>query len=262
MREAPLFSASGAREASFTLPQPFFDGTVNEPVLHQAVTTYLNNQRQGTAATKIRKYVTGGNQKPWRQKGTGRARSGSTRSPLWRGGGTVFGPIPRDYRAAIPAQVRQLARRSAFNARAAEGALVVIEELAFDTPKTSRLVGLLEQVGAAGRKALVLTHGPRTNVYLSGRNVPNAQVLPYTDATAYHVLWADVVVVERAALGGGEAVATEATGGGRQAKAGGRRATGDGRKAKVAPKAKAAPRAKAAKKATAPKKASRKKETD
>jgi large subunit ribosomal protein L4 len=207
MREAPLFSATGSRAASFSLPQPFFDGTVNEPVLHQAVKTYLNNQRQGTAQTKIRKYVTGGNQKPWRQKGTGRARQGSTRAPHWRGGGTVFGPIPRDYRAAIPVQVRQLARRSAFNARAAEGALVVIEELAFDAPKTSRLAGLLTQVGAGDKKALVLTNGPKTNVYLSGRNLPNAQVLPYSDATAYHVLWADVVVVERAALGGGEATA-------------------------------------------------------
>lgn len=263
MREAPLFSASGSRAASFTLPQPFFDGTVNEPVLHQAVTTYLNNQRQGTAATKIRKYVTGGNQKPWRQKGTGRARSGSTRSPLWRGGGIVFGPIPRDYRASIPAQVRQLARRSAFNARAAEGALVVIEELSFDAPKTSRLLGLLEQVGAAGQKVLVLTHGPKTNVYLSGRNIPNAQVLPYTDATAYHVLWAEVVVVERAALGGGEAVAVEANGERRTAK-------GDARKAKPAAKAKAAPKAngEGRKAKTAPKtkagapKKSRRKETD
>jgi large subunit ribosomal protein L4 len=118
----------------------------------------------------------------------------------------VFGPIPRDYRASIPVQVRQLARRSAFNARAAEGALVVIEELSFDAPKTSRLAGLLTQVGAGDKKVLVLTNGPKTNVYLSGRNLPNAQVLPYSDATAYHVLWADVVVVEQAALGGGEAV--------------------------------------------------------
>ena len=260
MREAPLFSATGSRAASFSLPQPFFDGTVNEPVLHQAVKVYLNNQRQGTAQTKIRKFVTGGNQKPWRQKGTGRARQGSTRAPHWRGGGTVFGPIPRDYRTAIPAQVRQLARRSAFNARAAEGALVVIEELAFDAPKTSRLAGLLTQVGGGDKKVLVLTNGPKTNVYLSGRNMPNAQVLPYSDATAYHVLWADIVVVERDALAGGETVAAP------------RRAAGDGPRAKKAaakPKAvkkakAAAPKAakpKAAKKA-APKKASRKKESE
>jgi len=263
MREAPLFSAAGTRAASFTLPQPFFDGTVNEPVLHQAVKTYLNNQRQGTAKTKIRKYVTGGNQKPWRQKGTGRARQGSTRAPHWRGGGVVFGPIPRDYRAAIPVQVRQLARRSAFNARAAEGALVVIEELAFDAPKTSRLAGLLEQVGGAGKKVLVLTHGAKTNVYLSGRNLPGAQVLPYSDATAYHVLWADVVVVEREALAGGEAVAAKAEGrkGGKaEAKP---RKVASGAKAKAQAKPKTVdrkPKTKA--KAAAPKKASRKKESE
>jgi len=260
MREAPLFSATGSRAASFVLPQPFFDGTVNEPVLHQAVKTYLNNQRQGTAKTKIRKYVTGGNQKPWRQKGTGRARQGSTRAPHWRGGGVVFGPIPRDYRAGIPVQVRQLARRSAFNARAAEGALVVIEELSFDAPKTSRLVGLIEQVGGAEKKVLVLTNGPKANVYLSGRNLPNAQVLPYSDATAYHVLWADVVVVEQAALDGGEAVAAEPRKA-RPAKAT-KKAKAVKKKA-AAPKAKAAPRAKAVKKAAAPKKkASRKKESE
>jgi large subunit ribosomal protein L4 len=259
MREAPLFSATGSRAASFVLPQPFFDGTVNEPVLHQAVKTYLNNQRQGTAKTKIRKYVTGGNQKPWRQKGTGRARQGSTRAPHWRGGGTVFGPIPRDYRGGIPVQVRQLARRSAFNARAADGSLVVIEELSFDAPKTSRLAGLIEQVGGAAKKVLVLTHGAKTNVYLSGRNMPNAQVLPYSDATAYHVLWADIVVVERDALAGGEAVA--------QPKAESRKPKAAAKPKAVkkakAPRAKAAPKAKAVKKAAAPKKkASRKKESE
>src|SRR5512139_228708 len=144
MLEAPLFSAAGARAAAgYALPEPFFDGTVNEPVLHQAVKVFLNNQRQGTAATKTRSFVSGGNQKPWRQKGTGRARQGSTRAPHWRGGGTVFGPQPRDYRTKIPVKVRQLARRSAFNARAREGALLVVESLAFDSPKTAQLVALL-----------------------------------------------------------------------------------------------------------------------
>jgi large subunit ribosomal protein L4 len=211
MLEAPLFSAAGARSASFALPQPFFDGTVNEPVLHQAVTTYLNNQRQGTAAVKSRSFVSGGNQKPWKQKGTGRARQGTTRAPHWRGGGVAFGPIPRDYRTAIPAKVRQLARRSALNARAREGSLMVVEGLAFDAPKTAQLADLLEKLGAAGRKALVLTHGVNRMVYLSGRNLPAARVLPYSDVTAYEVLWADVVVVERGALAGGEATAAAET---------------------------------------------------
>ena len=259
MREAPLFSATGSRAASFSLPQPFFDGTVNEPVLHQAVKTYLNNQRQGTAQTKIRKFVTGGNQKPWRQKGTGRARQGSTRAPHWRGGGTVFGPIPRDYRAAIPVQVRQLARRSAFNARAAEGALVVIEQLEFDAPKTSRLAGLLAQVGVGDKKVLLLTNGPKTNVYLSGRNMPNAQVLPYSDATAYHVLWADVVVVEQAALGGGEAIEGSEPKAPKKPKAVKAKAV---KKVKASAKPSTVDRRPSTKKKAGPKKASRKKESE
>jgi large subunit ribosomal protein L4 len=249
MLEAPLFSAAGARAAGgYALPEPFFDGTVNEPVLHQAVKVFLNNQRQGTAATKTRSFVSGGNQKPWRQKGTGRARQGSTRAPHWRGGGTVFGPQPRDYRTKIPVKVRQLARRSAFNARAREGALLVVESLAFDSPKKAQLVGLLGKLGVAGQKALVLTHGIRKNVYLSGRNLPGADVMPYHEATAYDVLWADVVVVERAALGGGEVTeAAEA-----EAPAPKKRVA----KAKAAPKAGKAPAAgkPAARKAPAKKK--------
>ena len=211
MLEAPLFSSAGARAtAAFALPE-YFDGDVNEPVLHQAVTTYLNNQRQGTAAVKSRSFVSGGNQKPWKQKGTGRARQGTTRAPHWRGGGVAFGPIPRDYRTGIPTKVRQLARRSALNARAREGSLLVIEDLTFAAPKTGQLVALFEKLGAGDRKVLLLTGGIKRNVYLSARNLPAAQVMPYGDVTAYDVLWSDVVVVERSALGGGEAVAgTEA----------------------------------------------------
>ncbi|MGH7752517.1 MAG: 50S ribosomal protein L4 [Gemmatimonadales bacterium] len=203
MLEAPLFTAAGARAKSgFALPEEYFDGTVHEPVLHQAVRAYLANQRQGTASTKTRSVVSGGNQKPWRQKGTGRARQGSIRAPHWRGGGIVFGPHPRDYRSGIPIKVRRLARRSALNARAREGALYVIEPLAFDAPKTRQLVELLAKLGLAGRKALFLTDGVKRNLYLSGRNLSATQVLPYPDASAYDVLWSEVVIVERSALGG------------------------------------------------------------
>ena len=203
MLEAALFSNAGAKASgAFALPADYFDGTVNEPVLHQAVKTYLANQRQGTASTKTRAKVSGGNQKPWRQKGTGRARAGTTRAPHWRGGGVVFGPSPRDYRTAIPIKVRRLARRSALNARAREGAFCVIEGLDFAAPKTSALVGLLEKMGLAGRKVLLLTEGIKKNVYLSARNVPGLDVLPWADASAYDVLWAEVVVAERPAVGG------------------------------------------------------------
>jgi large subunit ribosomal protein L4 len=203
MIEAPHYSSGGTkRDANFALPADYFDGTVNEPVLHQAVTVFLNNQRQGTAKTKTRSFVSGGNQKPWKQKGTGRARQGSTRAPHWRGGGIVFGPIPRDYRTDIPRKVKQLARKSAFNARGREGALHVVKRFAFRAPKTAQLAGLLNSLGLDGRKALVLTAGQNENVYLSGRNLPTVEVMPYAEASAYDVLWSDAVVVEEGALTG------------------------------------------------------------
>jgi large subunit ribosomal protein L4 len=203
MIEAPHYSAAGARrDATFALPEEYFDGTVNEPVLHQAVKVFLNNQRQGTHQTKTRSFVSGGNQKPWKQKGTGRARQGSTRAPHWRGGGIVFGPSPRDYRTDIPRKVKQLARKSALNARAREGALHVVERFAFRAPKTAQLAQLLASLGLAGRKVLLLTAGQNDNVYLSGRNIPAVDVMPYPQAAAYDVLWSEAVVVEEGALTG------------------------------------------------------------
>jgi large subunit ribosomal protein L4 len=203
MIEAPHYSSAGAkRGTSFALPEEYFDGTVNEPVLHQAVKVYLNNQRQGTSMAKTRGFVSGGNQKPWKQKGTGRARQGSTRAPHWRGGGVVFGPTPREHRTEIPRKVKQLARKSALNARAREGALHVIERLAFRAPKTAQLVDLLESLGLDGRKALVLTAGHNANAYLSGRNIPTVEVMAYPEASAYDILWSDAVVVEEGALTG------------------------------------------------------------
>jgi large subunit ribosomal protein L4 len=203
MIEAPHYTSAGAkRDASFALPADYFDGTVNEPVLHQAVKVFLNNQRQGTAKTKTRSFVSGGNQKPWKQKGTGRARQGSTRAPHWRGGGIVFGPIPRDYRTDIPRKVKQLARKSALNARAREGALHVVEQFAFRTPKTARLAALLASLGLADRKVLVLSTAANEALYLSGRNLPSVDVMPFAQASAYDVLWADAVVVEEGALTG------------------------------------------------------------
>jgi large subunit ribosomal protein L4 len=203
MIEAPHYSQAGAkRGTNFTLPAEYFDGTVNEPVLHQAVKVFLSNQRQGTHKTKSRSFVSGGNQKPWKQKGTGRARQGSIRAPHWRGGGVVFGPTPRDYRTEIPRKVRQLARKSALNARAREGAIHVIERLAFRAPKTAQMVELLESLGLNGRRTLVLTAGHNANAYLSGRNLPSVEVVTYPEASAYDILWSEVVVVEEGALTG------------------------------------------------------------
>src|SRR4051812_48434355 len=198
---AAAYTAQGTSRDAVALPETLFDGTVNVPVMHQVVKAYLANQRQGTAATKIRKYVVGGNQKPWRQKGTGRARQGSTRAPQWVGGGTVFGPTPRGYRQDLPKQVRALGRKSAFNARARENAVVIIDQFNYDAPKTSTLLALVTRLGFADQKVLILTSGIKQNVFLSGRNLPNVHVMPYSDVSTYHILWSDVVLIEAEALG-------------------------------------------------------------
>jgi large subunit ribosomal protein L4 len=198
---AAAYTALGTEREPVALPDELFDGTVNMPVLHQAVKAFRANQRQGTAATKIRKYVVGGNQKPWKQKGTGRARQGSIRAPHWVGGGTVFGPQPRSYRQDVPRQVKALARKSAFNARAREEALFIVDRFAFEAPKTKRIMALLDRLDLVGQKVLILTNGLNQNVYLSSRNIPDVQVMPYGDVSAYHLLWSDVVLVEGGAIG-------------------------------------------------------------
>ncbi len=199
--QAASYAADGtARGERVTLPPELYDGTVNVPVMHQVVKAYLANQRQGTASTKTRGLVTGGNQKPWKQKGTGRARQGSIRAPQWPGGGTVFGPTPRDYTQRLNRKVKALARKSALNARAREGDLLVVESLAMDAPKTKDFLALLGRLGVADKKVLVLTDGIRAATYRSARNLGNVHVMPYSDVSTYHVLWSDVVVVERAAL--------------------------------------------------------------
>jgi large subunit ribosomal protein L4 len=203
MINAPHYSAAGVKRADgFALPAGLFDGTVNEDVLHQAVKSFLGNQRQGTHKVKTRAEVSGGGRKPYKQKGTGRARQGSNRAPHWRGGGVAFGPSPRSYRTELPKKVRQLARRSALNARAREGMLHVIDTIAFTAPKTQELLGLLGKLALDGVKTLILTNGSKPPVYLSARNVPHLTVLPFADASAYDILRADALVIEGEAFGG------------------------------------------------------------
>lgn len=200
--QATAHAADGTARERVALPADLFDGTVNMPVMHQVVKAYLANQRQGNASTKTRGLVVGGNQKPWKQKGTGRARQGSTRAPHFVGGGTVFGPTSeRNYEQKVPRQLRALGRKSAMNARAREDALLVIDPIEMSAPKTAAMIALVDRLGAAGRKVLLLTDGVKPNVYLSARNLPSVHVMPYSDASTYHILWSDVVVVEAGALG-------------------------------------------------------------
>lgn len=206
--KARYFKADGKAGSARTLPADPFDGVVHEESLHAAVKAHLANRRQGTSAAKTRSQVSGGGRKPWRQKGTGRARVGSIRSPIWRGGGVVFPPTPRSYRLELPKKVRRLARRSAFNARAAEDRVIVIEDLSMEHPKTRELAKLLDKLGIAEGKVLILTAERRQNLFLSARNLPDVEVRPYGSESAYDVLWADSVVIEESAL---DAPATQAS---------------------------------------------------
>ena len=258
--QAPAFTTKGASRDKVTLPATLFDGTVHMPAMHQAVKAFLANQRQGNASTKTRGFVVGGNQKPWKQKGTGRARQGSTRAPHWVGGGTVFGPKPRSYAQYVPRQVRALARKSALNARARENAIVVIDAFTLEGPKTSAFKSLIEKVGGGEKKVLVLTNGVNQNVFLSGRNLPRVHVMPYADVSTYHILWSDLVVIEEGALTGEPPKHVEVTRQPSEEKPAAKAKQAAPRreakaKAKAAPKAKAEKKSKpAAKKAAAKKK--------
>jgi large subunit ribosomal protein L4 len=199
MFKAPYYKADGKKGRARALPESVFDGVINDSVMHQAVKVYLANQRQGTHSAKTRGEVEGGNSKPWKQKGTGRARAGSTRSPLWPGGGIVFPPKPHSWRQDIPKKVRALARRSALNDRAQNEKVVIADMPKASKPKTKDLLGFLNALGAAG-KVLVLTDGKNEQVYLSARNAKRVSVLPYGEESVYDVLWAETIVIERAAL--------------------------------------------------------------
>lgn len=211
MYKAPVITAEGEKTGDRELPEVLFDGTVHEAAMWQVVKAYLANQRQGTAATKTRAQVKGGNKKPWRQKGTGRARQGSIRAPHWRGGGNVFGPrANRNFKQDVPKQVKWLARRSAYNVRAQDGGVFVIDPMQFDAPQTKRVVALMAAAGVApkaGVNVLVLTDGHKPLLHRSARNIPGVLVRPFGQESAYDLLWADTLIIEAPALDRAQEVA-------------------------------------------------------
>lgn len=172
----------------------------NEAVVHQAVVMQQANERQGTHATKTRGMVRGGGRKPWKQKGTGRARAGSVRSPLWVGGGTVFGPAPRSHAKDMPRKARRLAIRCALSAKVAEGALVVVDNLTFDAPKTKDAVALLNGFEAVDKKALIITDGENENVEKSSRNIEKVKALSNDCLNVYDILNAEKVLLAKDAV--------------------------------------------------------------
>ena len=197
--KAPYYKADGKKGRARPLPGPLFNGVVNEGVVHQAVKVYLANQRQGTSAAKTRSDVAGGGRKPWRQKGTGRARAGTIRSPIWAGGGVAFPPIPHSWRQRLPKKVKTLARHSALNDRAENDRVVIADLPEMQSPKTRDLIAFMGAIDLPG-KVLLLTDGVKKNLYLSSRNLPAVSVMPFGEESVYDVLWAHTIVIERSAL--------------------------------------------------------------
>jgi large subunit ribosomal protein L4 len=204
MAKARYYKADGKKGRARELPDALFEGEVNESVLHLVVKAHLANQRQGTGSAKNRARVRGGARKPWRQKGTGRARQGTIRAPHWTGGGLAFPPQPHSWRQRLPRKVKAAARQSAFTARAAEDRVVLIDALAFEAPATRRLVKYLQDIEAEGN-VLLLTDGLKENVVLSARNVSEIEVRPFGEESTYDILRARTVVIERPALEAAEA---------------------------------------------------------
>jgi len=176
------------------LPEAVFSAPVKPHLLHEVVRMQLAKRRQGTAETKGRSDVSGGGKKPWKQKGTGRARAGSTRSPLWRHGGTVFGPHPRSYEFGVPKAIRRQALLAALTSKAQAGAIRVLESLGLERPSTKAMVALLKGAGVAG-KALVVLPARDETLEKSARNLPAVRVLTVQGLNVYDVLKADTLVL-------------------------------------------------------------------
>jgi large subunit ribosomal protein L4 len=200
MLTAKRYSAAGQESGTVQLPEGAFGAPARPDVVYDALRSYMANQRQGTVATKTRSLVSGGGKKPWKQKGTGRARHGSIRSPIWVGGGTVFGPQPRDYSYQLPKKMRRLAIRSVLSDRARDGAVVVVDDLKLEKPSTKSMAALLKSLNLGTKKVMVIGGEPNVTLYRSVRNIAGARVSPARQINVYDLLATEAVVILAGAL--------------------------------------------------------------
>lgn len=193
-----VFNKEGNKVADMELNESIFAAEVNEYALHQVVVALLANKRQGTQSTKTRSEVRGGGIKPWRQKGTGRARQGSIRAPQWIKGGIVFAPKPRDYRVSVPKSMRKVAMKSALTSKVQENQMIVLDSLNFDAPKTKNVVEMLKAFEAT--KALIITAESNEGVYKSARNIQGINVIPANNINVYDLLKYEKVIITKDAV--------------------------------------------------------------
>jgi len=195
-----VYNQEGAEVGSVDLNAKVFGIEPNEAVVHQYVTNYLARQRQGNAASKTRSDVSGGGKKPWRQKGTGHARSGTSSSPVWRGGGTVFGPHPRNYGSNMPKKMKRLAIQSVFSDKAKSEKIKVVENLQMPEIKTKSVVTMLGKLELVGKKCLILDEGLNENLAMSCRNIPGVTYSRASLTNGYELLKADYVLLTKPGL--------------------------------------------------------------
>ena len=198
MSTVGLFNQEGKQIGDIQLNDSVFGVEVNENAMHQIVVALLANKRQGTQSAKTRAEVRGGGIKPWRQKGTGRARQGSIRAPQWIKGGIVFAPKPRDYRISTPKSMRRVAMKSALTCKVQAGEMIVLESLAFEAPKTKLVIEMLKAFDA--KKTLIITAESNESVYKSARNIPGVAILPANNINVYDLLKYNKVIITKDAV--------------------------------------------------------------
>lgn len=199
MPKLNVLNINGQNVGEIELVDSIFNVEVNEHVLYEVVKNQLANKRQGTQSAKTRAEVRGGGRKPWKQKGTGRARQGSTRSPQWIGGGVVFAPKPRDYSYSVNKKVRRLALKSVLTTKVNEGNLIVLDALEMNAPKTKDFIAMLSAVNA-GKKALVVTAENSPNVVKSGRNIPGVDITFVNTLNVYDIMRHDSLIITKEAV--------------------------------------------------------------
>lgn len=200
MPETELKDIDNKIKGSVSLPDELFGLPVRKDVLHASVRNFLANQRQGTHATKTKGLVSGGGKKPWKQKHTGRARAGSIRSPLWRGGGTIFGPQPRDYSYSLPRNLKRRALGEALSAKLSSGEMTVVDAIAMEKPRTKEIVKILKNLGLEGKSVLFVLPEQDKNILLSARNIPGVKVSRVIDLNPYEILSCEKILITKSAL--------------------------------------------------------------
>ncbi|MFZ1731749.1 MAG: 50S ribosomal protein L4 [Bacteroidota bacterium] len=194
------YTTAGAKSEDIALNETVFGIEPNAHIVYQAVRVHLGNKRQGTSKAKERAEVRGGGRKPWRQKGRGTARAGTSRSPLWVGGGTIFGPRPRDYRKRLPIKMRQLARKSAYSMKATDQQIMVIEDFKLSTGKTREVCAILKALSLQNTKTLMLVPEYNLSLWLAGRNIPTLEIREASKVSTYELLNNQMILIQKSAL--------------------------------------------------------------